>query len=221
MEDPARLRSRIGTDIKRAGEILRSGGVIVYPTDTLYGLGADIWQSDSVRRIVEIKGRESGKGLPVLLARSEDAFQLVDAEPLLSDLASEFWPGALTIVCRAKEDFQSPVSGPGHTVGLRVPGSGFTRTLIEMSGSPLVGTSANRSGAAPSATAEAAWKSLAGHVDYVLDGGPATGIQSTVLDISCGEPKLIRSGAVTVEAIRRLIPSVASGDSRQHPTIEG
>ncbi len=221
MDDPARRRAAVGTDIKRAGEILRSGGVIAYATDTLYGLGADVWRLDSVRRIVQIKGRESGKGLPVLLAQSEDAFQLVDEEPLLSDLASEFWPGALTIVCRAKEAVQSPVTGPGHTVGIRVPGAGITRTLIEISGSPLVGTSANLSGAAPAATATAAWKSLAGHVDYVLDGGPASGIQSTVLDISSGEPKLIRHGSVTVEEIRRLIPSVACPDFHQPPAIKG
>ena len=125
---------------------MRSGGIIVFPTDTLYGLGADPRQPGAVRRLVETKERDEGKGLPILLADAGDADLLVEPNSLMEDLATVFWPGALTIVVKARESADELLLGPGGTLGLRVPGWELTRRLVELAGSFLIGTSANRSG---------------------------------------------------------------------------
>ena len=190
-----------GGDIERAAEAVRNGGVIVFPTDTLYGLGADPRQPGAVRRLVATKERDEGKGLPILLADAGDADLLVEPNSLMDDLASVFWPGALTVVVKARESVDELLLGPGGTLGLRVPGWELTRRLVELAGSFLIGTSANRSGRPPAVTAMEAYDSLGGSVDYVLDGGPVGGVASTVIDISKGHLTILRSGAVSAEQL--------------------
>jgi L-threonylcarbamoyladenylate synthase len=202
------LPDNLGTDIEKAAGVVRDGGVIVFPTDTLYGLGADPQQAEPVRKLVAIKGRADGKGLPILLARPEDAGQLVTRNSLLDDLASAFWPGALTIVMKAREPVDARLAGPGGTLGLRVPGSTTTRRLVELAGSFLIGTSANRSGQPPAVTAAEAYDTLGDLVDYVFDGGPVSGVASTVLDIDADPPTILRSGAISAEQLRRVAPTV-------------
>ena len=204
----------LGDDLERAAEAVRNGGVIVFPTDTLYGLGADPRQPRALRRLVATKERDEGKGLPVLLARPEDANLLVEPNSLLDDLASAFWPGALTIVAKAREPVDELLLGPNQTLGLRVPGSKLTRRLVEMAGSFLIGTSANRSGSPPAVTAIEAYDSLGGSVDYVLDGGPVGGVASTVLDISRWPPTILRSGAVSAEQLSS-VARVAVGNQER------
>ena len=191
----------LGGDLERAAEAVRSGGVIVFPTDTLYGLGADPRQPQAVRRLVDTKERDEGKGLPILLAHARDANLLVERSPLLDELASVFWPGALTVVVKARESVDELLLGPGKTLGLRVPGWELTRRLVELAGSFLIGTSANRSGRPPAITAMEAYNSLGGLVDYVLDGGTVGGVASTVIDISKGHVTILRSGAVSAEQL--------------------
>ena len=202
----------LGGDLEKAAEAVRNGGVIVFPTDTLYGLGADPRQPRAVRRLVATKERDEGKGLPVLLARAGDADLLVEPNPLLDDLAAAFWPGALTIVMKARESVDELLLGPGQTLGLRVPGSKLTRRLVELAGSFLIGTSANRSGSPPAVTAMEAHDSLGGSVDYVLDGGPVGGVASTVLDISKGYPTILRSGAVSAEQLSSVARAVVTNE---------
>lgn len=204
----------LGGSLEKAAEAVRNGGVIVFPTDTLYGLGADPRQPQAVRRLLATKERDEGKGLPVLLARAEDANVLVEPNSLLDDLAAAFWPGALTIVVKAREPVDELLLGPGRTLGLRVPGSKLTRRLIEMAGSFLIGTSANRSGRPPAVTAVEAHDSLGGSVDYVLDGGPVGGAASTVLDISKGRPVILRSGAVSAERLSSAARVVVRNQGR-------
>ena len=208
------LSGNLGDDLEKAAEAVRNGGVIVFPTDTLYGLGADPRQPRAVRRLVATKERDEGKGLPVLLARAEDANALVEPNSLLDDLASVFWPGALTIVVKARESVDELLLGPGRTLGLRVPGVKLTRRLVGMAGSFLIGTSANRSGCPPAVTAMEAYDSLGGSVDYVLDGGPAGGVASTVLDISKGQPTILRSGAVSAEQLASVAGVVVRNEGR-------
>ena len=208
MRGTASIPDNLGADLEKAARLVRNGGLIVFPTDTLYGLGADPRQPEAVRKLTTFKGRADGKGLPILLARPGDASQLVIGNSLLDDLASEFWPGALTIVTRARQPVDSLVAGPGQTLGLRVPASTFTRKLIKLAGSYLIGTSANRSGDPPAVTAMDAYRGLGHSVDYVLDGGPVTGVASTVLDIDAEPPRILRSGAVSAEQLRRVLPTV-------------
>ena len=204
------IRGNLGSDIEKAAAIVRNGGVIVFPTDTVYGLGADPRQPESIRRLIAIKGRADGKGLPVLLPRKEDADGLVKPTALMSDLASAFWPGALTIVMRAREPVDSLLLGPGHTLGIRVPGLMATRRLIELAGSYLIGTSANLSGSSPAVTAEQAFDVLGESVDYIFDGGPIDGAASTVLDIDADPPEIVRSGAISAEQLRRVAPTIVT-----------
>lgn len=204
VKDPA----KIGRDVEEAARILRDGGVVVFPTDTLYGLGAGIRNVEAVRRVAAIKGRTHGKGLPVLLAKPEDAFSLTAGSPALEALAKAFWPGGLTVVAPAREGVDELILGPGGTVGLRVPNSQTARLLIELAGTPLTGTSANRGGSAPAVSAQEAWEELGTDVDYVLDGGRARGRASTVVDISRDPPAVLRAGEVSLAELRRLLGAV-------------
>lgn len=201
-------RPNFGNDVQRAVRHLRAGGVIVFPTDTLYGLGAVIWNAEAIRRVVQIKGRHEGKGMPVLIAQAEDALQLVEDSVTLRQLADEFWPGGLTVVARARPGLSPLLLGPDGSLGIRVPAAQIARSLIEQAGAPLLGTSANRSGAAAALTAAEAWESIGRDVDYVLDGGPARGKPSTVVDISNNPPRILRCGSVATAAVRRILPAV-------------
>lgn len=201
--------AKLGRDVEEAARILRDGGVVAYPTDTLYGLGAGIWNAAAVERVAAIKGRAPGRGLPVLLAKTEDAFGLTEGSPTLKALGDAFWPGGLTVVAPAREGVDKLILGPGGTVGLRVANSQIARRLIQLAGMPLTGTSANRGGSPPAVSAQAAWEDLGTEVDYVLDGGRAGGRASTVVDISRDPPAVLREGDVSLAELRRLLGTVA------------
>lgn len=201
--------AEIGRDVAEAARILREGGVVVFPTDTLYGLGAGVWNAVAVERVAAIKGRDRGRGLPVLLAEPGDAISLTEGSPALEALAEAFWPGGLTVVAPAREGVNGLILGPGGTVGLRVPDSEMARRLIRLARTQLTGTSANRGGSPPPVSAQAAWEELGTEVDYVLDGGQAGGQASTVVDISRDPPAVLREGGVTLAELRRLLGSVA------------
>ena len=189
---PGRSPSRSGTmrlysagdpvGLRDAAEIVRWGGLVVYPTDTLYGLGTNALDPSAVDRLLEVKGRSAARGLPVLLADPAAAGALVAQWPsVAADLAARFWPGALTLVLPRSAQVPDPVAA-GATVALRIPDHPVTRALIREAGCPLIGTSANRSGEAPATTAQAAVAAIGSEVDVVLDGGPSpVGRPSSVL----------------------------------------
>lgn len=183
---------------RRAIEALRDGAVIVFPTDTIYGLGCRIDDERAVRRIFEIKGRPITEPLPVLLADPAQADAFVrEMPPAARRLISRFWPGALTLVLRRSDRIPPTVAGGGDTVALRVPGHPLPRTLVRELGVPIVGTSANSHGMPSPATAQAAVFDLGDRVDLVLDGGRVPlGRESTVVDVTTGIPRIIREGAL-------------------------
>ena len=199
------LPNKLGTDIERAAQIVRNGGLIVFPTDTVYGLGADPRQPDAVRRLVATKGRPEGKGLPILVANSETVTELVIPNPLITRLALAFWPGALTIVTGAQQGLHPLLLGPGHTVGIRVPASRMTRRLIRLAGSFLIGTSANISGQTAATNAREAYNNLGGSVDYVVDGGHVDSPASTVIDITTSPPSILRSGSISEDELSLVV----------------
>lgn len=183
---------------RRAVEALRRGEVLVYPTDTIYGLGCRIDDDRAVRRIYEIKNRPAVEPLPVLLA---DPVQVDDyareVSPVARRLISRFWPGPLTLVLRRSARIPSIVAGGGDTVALRVPGHPLPRALVRELGVPIVGTSANSHGMPPPVTAQQAVFDLGDRVDMVLDGGRAPlGRESTVVDATGDLPRIIREGAL-------------------------
>ena len=173
-------------------EALRSGDLIIYPTDTVYGLGCDPSIEEAVRRIFDVKGRLPSRPLPLLVTNLEVADRLAVPDDVAHRLASKFWPGALTLVLRAK------VPGPlrGDTIGVRIPACRPAMEVAEAAGGAIIGTSANMSGAPPPRRLGEALDQLGPHVSIAVDGGVLPGIPSTVLDLSGREPRVLREGAL-------------------------
>lgn len=185
-----------------AASAVRDGGLVVYPTDTVYGVGCDPFNSKTVMRLIELKERGL-KPLPVLCTSMEAASRLVILDTLAERIASRFWPGPLTIVAPLR-DFKVPqeVTGGANNLGVRVPNYGCTLKLLELCGGYLVGTSANKSGAPAARSLSDVDRELAEGVDILLDGGRTLlGKESTVLQIASGEVKLLREGFWRLEQI--------------------
>jgi len=190
---------------KFAGEIVRKGGVIAFPTDTLYGLGCDPMNSKAVKRISEIK-RRWDKPFPVLVDGLEEALRLGEFDEKIIKLASMVWPGQVTIVVRSSPEFRdSPVLFGRDKVGLRIPASVYALEIIRRAGGKLVGTSANISGHPPPRAIDEIEGSVAESVDLIIDGGLSpVGEASTVIEVDGDKIKLLREGAVKAEKLRRL-----------------
>jgi L-threonylcarbamoyladenylate synthase len=187
----------------RCREIVAAGGVIAYPTETFYGLGADAGNSQAVQKLFAIKGRPWNQPILVLIAETEDARAwAAEIPPQAVDLMNRCWPGPLTLVFKARHDVPAELTGGTGTVGLRVPGSTLTRDLLRAVGCALTGTSANRTGRPSLRTAEETEAAIGGFVDLIIDGGEtAGGKPSTIVDMSSGVPRLIREGALPFRAI--------------------
>ncbi len=184
--------------VKRAAELVRSGGVIVYPTDTVYGLGCDPFNEAAVERLFEVKGR-GPKPVPVLCSSMAKAEDLVTLSPRARSLGSAHWPGALTIVAPLRRAVPPALTQGSGTLGVRVPSHAFCLDLIERCGGWLTGTSANLSGHASATTPEEATRQLGALVDMILDGGASDERESTVVKVVGDEVTILRTGPVGVE----------------------
>jgi len=184
----------------RCREVISSGGVIVYPTDTFYGLGADPRNGTAIKKLFVIKGRRADQ--PILLLIPDQAVVnewAAEITPRAEKLMKKFWPGPLTLVFKAKKEVLPELTAGTGAIGLRLPGSALTRQLLAYLGSALTGTSANISGGRGIETAEEAMRAFGNMVDLVLDGGRTPGGKpSTVVDVSSDLPRVIREGAATV-----------------------
>jgi L-threonylcarbamoyladenylate synthase len=197
------------TALERIAEIVRQGGVIVYPTDTIYGLGCAPDQEGALRRILTIKRRDQEKGLLLLVAGRKAANLLCAAIPAAFDrLAGEFWPGPVTFLLPARGRLSRLITGDRGLVGLRQPDSVYLQLLMEMIPGPLVSTSANVAGEQPSGRVGELSERLADQVDLFVDGGDVRAVvASTVADLSVTPPRVVRAGAIAKrveEAIARL-----------------
>ena len=184
--------------IKRAADVVRGGGVIVYPTDTVYGLGCDPFSEAAVRRLFEVKGR-GAKPVPVLCSSEAKAGELVVLSDRARSLASANWPGALTIVAPLRKAVPSALAQGSGALGVRVPSDPACVELIEGCGGWLTGTSANVSGRPSAKTAAEAAAQLGAAVDMILDGGARDGRESTVVKVVGDEVTFLRTGPVGVE----------------------
>ncbi|HEX9114270.1 MAG TPA: L-threonylcarbamoyladenylate synthase [Nitrospirota bacterium] len=189
----------------RCREVIASGGVIAYPTDTFYALGADPQNSAAVKRLFAIKGRQKDQPILLLIADPADAERwAAEITSTAAGLMSRYWPGPLTLVFGAKDGVLPELTAGTGTIGLRVPGSVLARGLIRFIGHALTGTSANRSGRPNVRTAQEAVEEIGGLADLILDGGQtAGGAASTVLDVTAAVPRLIREGAVPAKEVIR------------------
>ncbi|RPI19796.1 MAG: threonylcarbamoyl-AMP synthase, partial [Acidobacteria bacterium] len=176
--------------------VIRNGGVIVYPTDTIYGLGCSPANSAAVERVLEIKQRSAQKGLLLLVPGMEAVPQLCSKLPaVFQQLASRFWPGPVTFLLPGRPELSPLVRGERGLVGLRSPDSAYLRLLMEMIPGPLVSTSANLSGDRPSGGIRELAESFLTHVDLFVDGGDAAeSVASTVVDASVTPPAVVRAG---------------------------
>ena len=191
------VRKVSAKSIREAGKLVRGGGVIVYPTDTVYGLGCDPMNELAAERLFKIKGR-GGKPVPVLCDSFESASRLVTLSGVAVRLAKEYWPGALTIVLPLMVELPELIHQGSGTLAVRVPNSRSCLELIAASGGYLIGTSANRSGEPACRTAHEALQSIGEGVDMILDGGRLSGKESTVVKVTANRVQILRSGAVTV-----------------------
>ena len=203
--------------IQTAVDLLRRGGVVAIPTDTLYGLAADPLDEGAVRRIFRLKGRPAGNPIPLLLSDPEDLHRWAARIPESARrLTDRLWPGPLTLVLRRSDEVPDVVTGGGDTVGLRVPDHSVPRSISRLLGAPLTGTSANRTGSPGLSTAHAVRCELSGEVDFVVDGvSGQDGRPSTVVDLSGDRPRILRLGAVSAAEIESLcglaVESVGGG----------
>jgi L-threonylcarbamoyladenylate synthase len=190
--------------LARAGELLRSGGLVAFPTETVYGLGADATNAHAVARIFEAKGRPSFNPLISHCADAQETFAHGRFDARARALAEAFWPGPLTLVVpRAPDSGIAELTGAGlPTLALRVPGGETARRLIAQAGRPIAAPSANRSGSLSPTTARHVADGLGSAVDLILDGGPcAVGVESTVIDVSGERPALLRPGGLPREEL--------------------
>lgn len=197
------------SDAALAADVLRRGGLVAFPTETVYGLGADARHAGAVERLFAAKGRPADNPLIVHLADAADADALAVVPETARRLMDAFWPGPLTLVVplRADAGLAERVTAGLDTVGLRVPAQLEAHAFLTACAVPVAAPSANRSGRPSPTDAHAVLADLDGRIDAVLDGPPATaGLESTVVDATGDVPVVLRDGAVTLAELRRVVP---------------
>ena len=198
--------------IGRAAACLRAGGLVAFPTETVYGLGVHALDSPAVRRLFAAKGRPATDPLIVHVSSLEAARPLMAALPAHAQLlAARFWPGPLTLVVPRSASVPDEVTAGLDTVAVRVPAHPVARALIEAAGIPVAAPSANLFSRPSPTTAAHVLEDLDGRVDIVLDAGATmVGVESTVLDLSTGTPTILRPGALSIQTLRELLPNLVS-----------
>ena len=186
--------------------LLREGGVVAYPTDTVYGLGAVVFNYDAVSTMFLIKGRDRSQGVPVLIASESQLAEVADGVPPAGlALAARFWPGALTLVLRRSPGLPLIVTGGAETVAVRLPDHPCPLALVSAVGAPITGTSANRHGGPEPTSPDEVQRQLGNGLSLVLDGGPSPkAVPSTIVDVTTATPRLVRAGAISLDKLRTV-----------------
>lgn len=197
------------TAINQACLLLRHGGVIVYPTDTLYALGADVANEEGIRRLFMIKKRPETKPLPLFVDSTAMAKKYAFIDERRERILKKIWPGAVTVILKKKDSVSNAVSGGRQTVGLRMPDSPFCLHLVHALGGPVTGTSANISGEAGSNELDPILRQFKMHSrfpDLIIDAGMLPSAQpSTIIDLTDSKPKILRIGPVSAEKLREIL----------------
>jgi len=212
-----------GGDIENAVAVLRAGGLVAFPTETVYGLGADARNSDALRKIFAVKGRPHDHPLIVHIA---DAVQMAnwahEIPRSAQQLARSFWPGPLTLILRRTRGVNDLVTGGQDTVGLRVPSHPIAQALLRAFGGGVAAPSANRFGRVSATTAEHVRQEFGDAIDVVLDGGATeVGIESTIVDLSGEQPTLLRPGWVTAQQLQETLGMPLAVPHSQSPRAPG
>ena len=215
--------------MKEAGEILKNGGLVAFPTETVYGLGANALDEQAAFRIYAAKGRPSDNPLIVHIAKTEDLCQIVKEIPAEArKLAEKFWPGPLTMIFQKKEIVTYGTTGGLDTVAVRMPNHPVALKMIEAGGGYIAAPSANTSGRPSPTTAQHVEDDLDGKIEMILDGGSVgIGVESTIVDLSTGVPTILRPGYINKAMLEEVIgkveadPTLLSADCKQRPKAPG
>ena len=193
--------------ISLAVSVIKNGGIVAYPTDTIYGLGVNIFNEEALRKLYRVKKRSFNKPTGVLICEEAQlcniAADCCESAKLLMKL---FWPGALTIVFPASVKLSRILTGNSETIGVRIPKNRIAVSLIRQSGMPITSPSANITGNSPSLCREEILKELNGEIDMIIDGGKSdSAVPSTVIDLSGKDPVIIRHGRISQTEIERVL----------------
>lgn len=192
--------------IKEAGNVIKQGGVVAFPTETVYGLGADALNSEAVKKIFTAKGRPQDNPLIVHIKAIEDLDDLVkDVPKVAQEFMEKFWPGPLTIILDKKDIIPDETSAGLSTIGIRMPNNEIALKLIELSGKPIAAPSANISGRPSPTEVERCIEDLDGKIEYILGGDRSDiGVESTIVDCTVDPPLVLRPGGITLEMLREV-----------------
>lgn len=196
--------------IRAAGRIIREGGLVAFPTETVYGLGGDALNSGSSRKIYAAKGRPSDNPLIVHICRWEDIYKIADPVPEEArKLAESFWPGPLTMILKKTDAVPEETTGGLDTVAIRFPSDRTAQALIDVAGGFVAAPSANLSGRPSPTLAQYVWEDMDGRIEMILDGGEACiGLESTIVDLTGEQPMVLRPGYITGEMLEEVLGRV-------------
>lgn len=205
-------------ELEEAAQIIRNGGLVAFPTETVYGLGANALDEHAAKKIYEAKGRPSDNPLIAHVSSLQELKPLVKEIPEnAKKLMDVFWPGPMTMIFPKSELVPYGTTGGLDTVAVRMPSDPVARALIRLSGVPIAAPSANTSGRPSPTTARHVWQDMEGKIEMILDGGPVgIGLESTIVDVTGPVPTVLRPGAVTLEMLKEVL-----GDVKMDPAILG
>ncbi|MGL5378666.1 L-threonylcarbamoyladenylate synthase [Clostridium sp.] len=191
--------------IKNAGEIIKSGGIVAFPTETVYGLGANALNDEAVSKIFKAKGRPQDNPLIIHVSSMEIDDFVYDVSDVAKELMNKFWPGPLTVILKKKDIIPDTTSAGLDTIGIRMPNNEIALRLIESSGCPIAAPSANISGRPSPTELERCVEDLSGKVDYIIGGEKSDiGVESTIVDCTVNPPLVLRPGGITLEMLREI-----------------
>lgn len=225
----SRITGYQGDELRRAAEILRGGGLVAFPTETVYGLGGNGLHSDAAKKIYAAKGRPNDNPLILHISSRKELSPIVKSIPPAAEkLMQEFWPGPMTLIFEKSASVPEETTGGLDTVAVRMPSHEGARQLIAAAGVPVAAPSANVSGRPSPTRAEHVREDLDGVIDMIIDGGPVgIGIESTIVDVTGESPVILRPGDITKERLERVVggvrmdPGLSAGNPAVRPKAPG
>lgn len=212
METKVAIIKDINTDIRfieEAGKVIRNGGTVAFPTETVYGLGANALDDEAVRKIFIAKGRPQDNPLIIHVSTKEISELVKDVPEVAQKIIDKFWPGPLTVILEKKDIIPNLTSANLNTIGIRMPNSEIALKLIELAERPIAAPSANISGRPSPTEVERCVEDLNGRVDYIIGGESSDiGVESTIVDCTVNPPLVLRPGGITLEMLKEINPEI-------------
>lgn len=196
--------------LKKAVDILNKGGIVAYPTETFYGLGARFDNENALKKLYELKKRHEEKPMPLIIGSKEMlSIIAVSVNDTAAALMDKFWPGPLTLLLRAKKNLSKYLTAKTGRVAVRIPGESIAFYLAKETGFPITATSANISGTPPAEDAGTVIKYFGDKIEMIIDGGKTHGgLPSTIIDVTTGDVKIVREGAISTSTLKKVLPGI-------------